>query len=411
MAAIVSPARGHPYVQVMYAGRRWRIRFGQDLGRRGLHSAKRHLEELVESAHAETPPHPRTQQWLDAQPAAVHQRIARAGLCESRVESRSRLLAGFLTFCLDRKRRDCRETSVQHYEKVAGNLTRYFGPSCPLDAITADDVDEFRRWLETEANRVTGGGLGRVTVNKRLKDARAFFDIAFKRRWVVENPFAHLRKLDDQAGPKERQVYVERSVVERLITESPVTEWRLLLALWRFAGLRQLEPFALRWSDVVWDQGRMVVTAPKQRTESRRKRVIPIWPEVRPHLERQFEESPVGEEWIVRTRYAYDTQPAARSTGSALRSRLERQLLRTGIPPWPRLFQNLRSSGETELARSGRFADWEIAYWWNHSERIQRQHYLTITDDAFARAQAGGQSCTSAQWATFGEARESRPPK
>ena len=54
--------------------------------------------------------------------------------------------------------------------------------------------------------------------------------------------------------------------------------------------------------------------------------------------------------------------------------------------PWPRLFHNLRSSLQTELAE--RFPSHVVCDWLGNSEDIARKHYYQTTDQHFAMATA-----------------------
>jgi integrase len=43
---------------------------------------------------------------------------------------------------------------------------------------------------------------------------------------------------------------------------APDAEWRLMIALWRFAGLRAAsEVLMLKWEDILWDQKLIIVRA------------------------------------------------------------------------------------------------------------------------------------------------------
>jgi len=67
-----------------------------------------------------------------------------------------------------------------------------------------------------------------------------------------------------------------------------------------------------------------------------------------------------------------------------LRTQLERIIKRAGLTPWPKLFQNLRSTRETELAET-----WPVhvvCSWIGNSQAVAQKHYLQITNDHFAIA-------------------------
>ena len=73
-----------------------------------------------------------------------------------------------------------------------------------------------------------------------------------------------------------------------------------------------------------------------------------------------------------------------RKSNVNLRTELIRIIQRAGLKPWPKLFQNLRSTRETELAE-----DWpehKVCQWIGNSKTVAREHYLQVTDEDFKRA-------------------------
>ena len=55
-----------------------------------------------------------------------------------------------------------------------------------------------------------------------------------------------------------------------------------------------------------------------------------------------------------------------------------------GSPRWPKLFQNLRSTRETELADE--FSMHVVCQWIGNSQPIAAKHYLQVTDEHFEKA-------------------------
>ncbi len=149
------------------------------------------------------------------------------------------------------------------------------------------------------------------------------------------------RQPAQEAGPSpwtsnnaEREYFVSREETAKLLEALPNNEWRLLVALVRYAALRcRSEVLALRWSDIRWDIRRMVVHSPKTRRAGYKGRVIPIFVEVAPYLEHAWAEAPEGAEFVI-TR--------CRSTAVNLRTQLTRFILRAGLTPWPRLWVSMR---------------------------------------------------------------------
>src|SRR5262249_45322186 len=77
-----------------------------------------------------------------------------------------------------------------------------------------------------------------------------------------------------------------------------------------------------------------------------------------------------------------------RDPGANLRTELMRIIRRAGLVPWPRLFQNLRASRETEL--SERFPLKVVTDWLGNSPRVAHDHYLSTTEEHFRRAAESG---------------------
>ncbi len=168
---------------------------------------------------------------------------------------------------------------------------------------------------------------------------------------------------------------------DKVIEACPDAEWRLIFALSRYGGLRcPSEHLSLQWGEVDWERGRMRVRSPKtEHHVGSESRVIPIFPELKPHLEAVFDEAEDGSKYVI-TRY--------RAISSNLRTQLNRIIRRAGLKPWSKPFQNLRSSRETELAEE--FPMHVICGWIGNSQPVAMKHYLQITDEHFERAIKGG---------------------
>jgi len=135
----------------------------------------------------------------------------------------------------------------------------------------------------------------------------------------------------------------------------------------------------LTWPDILWDQDRFRVHSPKTRHQGKGERLVPLFPELRPFLEEAFELAEPGALYVV-TRY--------RDTKQNLRTQLMRIIRRAGLVPWPRLFQNLRASRETELAEL--FPLRVVTDWLGNSPRVAHDHYLSTTEEHFRRAATSG---------------------
>lgn len=88
-----------------------------------------------------------------------------------------------------------------------------------------------------------------------------FFNAAENRGLIDSNPFCSIVSATEPN--RERDFFLPRDLTERIIAECPDAEWRLMVALWRYAGLRKMEVFGLKWGDVLWQSGRLCVHAIK----------------------------------------------------------------------------------------------------------------------------------------------------
>ncbi len=99
-------------------------------------------------------------------------------------------------------------------------------------------------------------------------------------------------------------------------------------------------------------------------------RVVPIFPEIRKYLEKAWEQADDG---------AIEVVPRCQSGAVNLRTRLLAIIEQAGLSPWPKLFQNLRSSRETELVES--FPVHAVCSLIGNTPKVASEHYLQVTDD------------------------------
>ena len=171
--------------------------------------------------------------------------------------------------------------------------------------------------------------------------------------------------------------FISGEQAEAILDACPDTEWRLLFALVRFGGLRVPSgALGLKWTDIDWANGRFVVSSPKtEHHQGHESREVPLFPELLPHLREAFEQAEPGAEFCI-TRY--------RDKKVNLRTGVRWISKRAGLEPWPKLWQNLRSTRETELA--DQFPAHVAAAWIGNSVAVAVKHYLQVTDEHFNEA-------------------------
>src|SRR5262249_28809626 len=171
--------------------------------------------------------------------------------------------------------------------------------------------------------------------------------------------------------------FVTAAETEKILEAFPDKEWRLIVALTRYGGLRcPSQLLALTWPDVDWDRGRLLVKAPKTAHHADGGRCwVPLFPQLRPHLEAMFKSANPGKVYVVGRARCHETN---------LQTAFERIIYRAGLLPWPKLFQNMRASRETELAQT--FSLHVVTAWIGNSARIAAKHYVQVTEADFQRA-------------------------
>lgn len=269
------------------------------------------------------------------------------------------------------QRTDVKATTILVMNRSKNLIVRYFGADRPLRSITPGECDGFLIWMKKEKYAA-------ATAGRTLKHARQFFTAARRRKLIFDNPFEGIKpgRMDNP----ERLFYVTREMTQKLIDASPCGEWRAIIAIARFGGLRcPSELLALTWADVDWERNRLLVHSSKlENNVAMGKRWLPLFPEIRPHLEALFDAAEAGQVHVI-NRY--------RDAEQNLRTTFSKIIDRAGLLPWPRLFQNLRSTRETELM--DQFPDHVVTAWIGNSVKVAAKHYLQVTDQHFEEAIRG----------------------
>lgn len=322
------------------------------------------MEALNAAIIANTPIDRETAAWLSKIGDDLHAKLAAVGLAEPRSTSAATLaeyVAGYR-----QHRADVSRGTSTNYGIVANRLLAFFPGTTSVRSISESEADRWLVWLKTE--------YAGPTVSKSVKVARQFWVQAIRDGVATVNPFAHLRTPSEVNTA--RAYFVDRTTFARVLEACPDAEWRLLLALARYGGLRTpSEPLTLTWPDVNWERDRFRIVAPKTKHDDGGERWIPLFPELRPYLEEAFDLAEPGAVHVI-TR--------CRDANINLRTQLTRICRRAGVKTWPRLFQNLRASRETELAET--FPIHVVAEWLGNSPKTALAHYTQTTEDHFRQA-------------------------
>lgn len=376
MASIVKEPRGRRRIDVVVKNERRKIRLGKVSEKHAREILVR-VEQLAAAVNRSTSLDDKTGEWLETIDDETHGRLERAGLVKPRQTS-ARTLKAFLDDVLPTFH--VKQSTTTSYGHAKRNLIEHFGADEPIAAINAERADKFRTWLKDDQK------LSPATVSSRIRRCRQFFKRAVKWSLVKANPFADV-KAGGETNPK-RLFFVSQDVAQKLIEACPDAEWRLIVALSRYAGLRcPSEHLALTWEDVDFAAGTLTIrSSKKEADDAGGVRVLPIFGLLRPHLEEAYELADPGAVHVITRR---------RNPTMNLRTQLLRIIGRAKLTPWPRLFQNLRSSRQTELVET--FPIQTVCAWIGNSPEVARKHYLKVLPEHFeqARAEAAHQAAQS----------------
>jgi integrase len=364
MASVSTDPNGNRTVQFVGPDRKRRsIRLGK-VPLKAANEVRARVEALVAARITDTALDADTARWVAGVSVALARRLATVGLVGPRIGATT--LGPFLDQYLT-GRTDVKRFTWNGMDQARKRLLDVFDPATPLRDITPADAD---RWVI-----LMRGKYAEATAARMVKRARQFFAAAQRARLVTDNPFQGI-KPGSMKNP-ERLYYVTPDMAAKLIDACPDADWRAIVALCRWGGLRcPSEVVALTWADVDWDRGRFLVRASKtEHHEHRGLRWVPLFPELRPHLEALWDRAEPGAVHVI-TRYRLSSQN--------LRTTFLKIILRAGLVPWPRVIQNLRATRETELARD--YPLHVVTAWIGNSQAIAAKHYLQVTDDDFERA-------------------------
>jgi integrase len=335
------------------------------LGKRSAEAValfRRRLESLIIAAKFGDPPSTEVTTWLRRMTDAEYAKLVAVQLAAPRAMA---VLGPFLTGYIA-ERTDVEPSTVQNLKMAAARLIKFFGADRRMRDITPADADRFLINLKS-------ADYAEATRARTIRYACQFFTAAIRGQLLTENPFAGVHGGSESNSA--RSFFVTREATAVLLDACPDREWRLIVALSRFAGVRcPSETLTLEWTDFNWARSRFAVRAPKTGT-----RIVPIFPELLPQLRECFEAASDGKGAThVITRY--------RDTSTNLRTQLHRILARAGLPRWERAFHNLRASRQTELAAS--YPLHVVCAWLGNSAKVAMKHYLQVREEDFERATA-----------------------
>ncbi|QEG15537.1 tyrosine-type recombinase/integrase [Gimesia maris] len=366
MASIAKRPNGGKMIQFFDSGgKRRAIQLGR-VSMKNANSVRVHVERLVAAQISGSAVDDVTSFWLKKIDQTMIDKLAKVDLIKKRESADlGKLIDDFIKL----KDGDVKPRTVAKYRVVKKHLIDHFGKSQPLRTLNAGEAKKWRAYLVSK-------GLAENSIRKLSGIAKTMFNHAVENELLVKNPF---RCLPSALVPtRERHFFLSAEDAQKVIDACPDDEWKLIVALARYGGLRTpSETFSLKWQDVNWEQSRFYVPSPKtERYAGKEGRIVPIFPELRPYLDTCFftEDKKPSEYVIAKHRVRSEN----------LRTTFHKIIKRAGLKPWPKPFQNLRSSRETELIEQ--FPIQTVVSWIGNSPTVALQSYLQVRESDFEKA-------------------------
>ena len=344
---------------------------------------KVHVENLLSAQAMGVSVGSETARWLTEIPDQLHRKFSDKKFVPPRRVVGT--LGEVIPKIIKERSVDVATATAEIWGQSRESLYRYFCEDKQIDKITEDEAKEFCRWLAKHGSLKQSGALKPSNVSKRMEHVIAFFHILVDKGDIPRNPFVGLAKKVDTDDARNK--YIDEETILKIMEYAPDAEWRLMIALWRFAGLRAAsEVLSLKWEDILWDQKMIMVPSPKtKRYKGKAFRRIPFFPHLEESLTEAFEQAKEGAVYVV------EKHASLYLRGQKERTYISRQgnlgtvfakiIRRAGIVPWEKLIHNLRASFETDLlnGKYGTFGLHTIAAWLGHSVQIMLKHIRADT--------------------------------
>ena len=366
MASISKLKNGRKVIQFFdKSGRRRALQAGK-VSMKIAQGVKIHVERIVSAQISGQAIDDVTARWLSGLDKIMNDKLAKVGLVEAGI---SATLGELIDEFIKLQSGDVKPRTMAKYTGAKNHLVNHFGADKRLKDLTAASAKEFRAYL-------LGKGLAENTVRKICGLAKTFLNHAIDKEILTKNPF---KAVPSSLVPtRERHYFLTQEDTEKVIAAAPDAEWKLIIALARYGGLRTpSETFALRWEDVNWSENRFYVRSPKtERYEGKEGRTVPLFPELRPYFDDcYFSPDNKSSEYVI---------SGHRIKSDNLRTTFNKIIKRAGLTPWPKPFQNCRSSRETELLEQ--FPIQTVVAWLGNSPTVALQSYLQVRDEDYQKA-------------------------
>lgn len=280
------------------------------------------------------------------------------------------------------------KATLARYKGHSDAFLAWLGPDrCtkPLESVTGLDA---RKWRES----LQDAGRAGKTVLAYMKDAGAIYRSAITEGLITHNPFSSLEAIDT-SDSQERKPFTPGEVAD-LMTHAPDAEWRGLILVAAFTGLRLGDAARLSWSSVDLEAKRITLIPSKTKKKKREVR-IPIHPDLLAFFEsvpihsdkpdapvfKKLSKVEIGARAGLSQTFAKLMANAGVDRGKPSRVIEEGQEKGVGRITWERGFHSLRHTFTTWLRTAGVSEEDRMALT-GHSTRESHQIYSHADEKA-----------------------------
>ena len=339
-----------------------------DVNKKQAGTAKTNIENLIKCKNTGGVISPAVQEWLNGITDGLRKRLEVLSIIEPNNKGQEFTVAEWVDKYIEIRESDkgTKADTVRKLENVARRLSVFF-KNDKLKDISVFQAKAFKQYLHNTV------GLAENTARKHIAISRQFFTAAIESNLIENNPFKGKGQPVTIRPNPNRFFYVTQEMAEKVLETCPDAQWRLIFGLARWGGLRcPSEVLRLKWQDVDFENNRFTVHASKtERHADAGIRTVPMFPELRPLFQDAFDNAKEGDIYCI-TRY--------RDKSVNLRTQLSKIIRRAGLEVWPKLFQNCRSTRETELFKMTGGNIKAVCSWIGNSPAVAMQHYAQVTE-------------------------------
>ena len=245
MASISKRQDGTREIYILNNGKRSRIQLGR-MPKKDALSLLTKIEHIISKKLCRLSLDTDVAEWLGSLSSnePIFQRLVLLEVVEARaiepesLPNQSKTLQSIVDRFTDFKRPMIAESSLNKLVQCLDVLVECFGKDRDISKITLGDASEFESW---------GMKRGFSDAHQRTHNryAKQLHSYAVDHAWIEDNPF---RKLKSTSLSATTRHYVTPEDTVSLLEACPGLQWKLLIGLARYAGLRvPSEAFAFRW--------------------------------------------------------------------------------------------------------------------------------------------------------------------